>query len=131
MRNAEHPDTNVARAAARRAIHADPLFGPAWAWLGDRDMEDRRFEKAAGPLILAALDVRSPEAWAKTFAAAHRSGQEHLAKICCGAAVNDHGEQFHLAIFTVLGEAPDAEDISRAAGEIDRATRTPSDPERR
>jgi tetratricopeptide (TPR) repeat protein len=105
------------------AARADPLFEPAWRELGAHQLERERLGLAYGPLILAAIVKRSPEAWARVFITAHRGDNRVLAEAAVHMGAGDYGDEFHVAIRNEAGvSAEDTAAIAAAADEIDRAS---------
>lgn len=117
------PDESGGGLVARclQAAEADPLNSAAWTELGQHQLREKRFGRAFGPLLVAAVASRTPEAWARLFVAAHVGQNTELAERSAQVAAGDHGEAFHLAVWTAADGRDDAEAIAKAADDIDLA----------
>ncbi|MDQ3756325.1 MAG: DUF4365 domain-containing protein [Actinomycetota bacterium] len=105
------------------AARADPLYEPAWRELGAHQLDEGRHGLAYGPLVLAAIAKRSPEAWARVFVAAWRGENHPLAEASVHMGAGDFGDEFHVAVRNEAGtSAADVGTIADAADEIDRAS---------
>lgn len=105
------------------AAEADPLFEPAWRELGTHQLDQQRYGLAYGPLMLAAIVTRSPEAWARLFVAAHHGRNQALAEAAVHMGAGDYGDEFHVAVRNEAGAAgEDLRSIAEAADDIDRAS---------
>lgn len=105
------------------AARADPFYEPAWRELGAHQLDEGRHSLAYGPLVLAAIVKRSPEAWARVFVTAWRGENYTLAEASVHMGAGDFGDEFHVAVRNEAGtSAADVGAIADAADEIDRAS---------
>lgn len=102
------------------AARADPLFEPAWSELATHLLEEGRYDLAYGPLLVAAVMRRSPDAWARLFIAAHRGGNRGLAVDAVHMGAGDYGDEFHIAVRDEAGA--DSRKLAEAAEDIDRSS---------
>lgn len=118
--SAETSDGLVARCLS--ATRVDPWHAPAWRELGQHQSCKQRYGKAYGPLLIAALVTRSPEAWAGLFIAAWRGSNVDLAQAAVHVGAGDHDADFQLALRAELDVDDDARVVTEAADGIDLAS---------